>query len=75
MYPGPVSGSGCSAGGGGGRPTLLLSSLGPPAASHMENRPAPTSTRLHQRGENIRGVDTGHWLVAGGDQIFDWLID
>ena len=29
----------------------------------------------NQHGENIRGVDTGHWLVAGGDQIFDWLID
>ena len=59
-------------------PTFQSRPRQPPATWKIgQHPPAPgcTSQPLHQRGENIRGVDTGHWLVAGGDQIFDWLID
>ena len=41
----------------------------PPAASHMENRPAPTSTRLHTPAAapaRRKYSWCGHWPLAGG---------
>ena len=68
MYPGPVSGSGCSAGCGWAySPTFQARPRQPPATGKIgqhQHRLHQHQPGLHQRGENIRGVDTGHWLLA-----------